>query len=159
MQSSTGSASLGAHLESRDAAPRSFPVTHEYTILVRARILAGGDQPDAEAIGWAAGTIMALGSDDEVRAISRGDSHFVDLGGAFVIPLAPGAEPRWPPDAALEIGGAADLAVLRDDPRPSGDHVPDPRVLTMAVIRGGAVESGALPGSHEHPSPVDDQRG
>ena len=151
MQRSTGSASLGARLESRDAVPRSFPVTHEYTILLRGRILAGGDPPEAAAIGWAAGTIIALGSDDEVRAISRGDSHFVDLGGAFVIPLAPGAEPRWPADAALEIGGAADLAVLRDDPRPSGDHAPDPRALTMAVIRGGVVESGALPGAPHHP--------
>lgn len=122
-------------------------MTHEYTILVGGRILTGADRPQASAIGWAAGTVIALGSEAEVRAISRGDSHFVDLAGAFVIPVAAGTEPRWPTDARLETGGPADLAVLRDDPRAAGDRGTTRAARPIAVIRGGELESGALPGT------------
>ena len=134
-------------------------MTHEYTILVRGRILAGGERPEAAGIGWAAGTVIALGSEAEMRAVSRGDSHFVDLAGAFVIPLARGADPGWPTNATLEIGAPADLVVLRDDPRRAGNTAWHLRALTIAVIRGGVVASGALPGPHDHLAPAEAQRG
>jgi len=61
--------------------------------------------------------VIALGSDDEVRGTSRGDSHVIDLRGASVVALGQGPDARWPPDATLEVGGRADLAVLANDPR------------------------------------------
>ena len=97
-------------------------MTHEYTLLVGATILPGGDLPACEAIAWAGDTVLALGSDAEVRAISRGDSHVLAFKGAFVVPLA----------APLEVGGPADLAVLAGDPRPGGAGG-EP----IAVFRGG----------------------
>jgi hypothetical protein len=82
-------------------------VTHEYTILTGATILPGGDRAPCEAIAWAHGTILALGLEAEVRAISRGDSQFLAYPGAFVVPLG----------ETLELGGPADLKVLAGDPR------------------------------------------
>jgi hypothetical protein len=112
-------------------------VTHEYTLLVGGRVIRGDDAPDATAIAWAADTILAIGSDDEVRAISRGDSHVVDLAGATVMPPESGT--------ALEPGGPADLAILADG-------------RAVAVVRGGRVVSGSLhdllvPGRHGPASP------
>jgi hypothetical protein len=98
-------------------------VTHEYTLLVGGTVLPGDGQPDVSAIAWAADIVIALGSDDQVRATSRGDSHVVDLGGAFVEPIEVGT---------LEVGGRADLSVR------VGDRV-------VAVVRGGRVVEGALP--------------
>jgi hypothetical protein len=112
-------------------------VTHEYTLLVGGIVIPGGAAPDAEAIAWAADTILALGPEAVVRAISRGDSHVVDLEGAFVVGLG---EP-------LEVGGPADLAVHDRDPRrPSGSRV-------RALFRGGRLVEGSLPGlaaDHDH---------
>ena len=87
-------------------------MTHEYTLLLGGTVITGGSGPDAEAIAWAADTVLALGSEMEVRSISRGDSHVVRIPGRFVVPLAPGANVTWPTDATLEMGGPADLAVL-----------------------------------------------
>ena len=115
-------------------------MTHEYTLLVGGIVLPRGGEPTVTAIAWAADTVLALGGDDEVRAISRGDSHVVDLGGAFVIPVGPDGEVRWPVDAKLEVGGPADLAVLRLDPRVTAG------VQALALIRGGRLVAGALPG-------------
>jgi predicted amidohydrolase YtcJ len=100
-------------------------VTHLYTLLLGGTVIPGGGQPDVSAIAWAGDIVIALGSDEDVRAISRGDSYFVDLRGAVVVPLE---------EATLEVGGPADLAVLSADPR-----------KTLAVVRGGRVVSGALP--------------
>jgi predicted amidohydrolase YtcJ len=114
-----------------------LPVTHEYTLLVGGTVIAGGSAPDAEAIAWAADTILALGSEAEVRAISRGDSHVLDLEGAFVVGL----------EAPLEVGGPADLAVHDRDPRRS------PADPARAVVRGGRLVEGLLPGlaaDHDH---------
>lgn len=117
-------------------------MTHEYTLLSGGRVIRGASQPDATAIAWAADTVLAIGTDEEVRAISRGDSHFVDLAGLTVVPLTADGTVRWPSGGVLEIGGRADLAVLA-----RGDEAKaDPR--TIAVIRGGRVVSGALPGLH-----------
>jgi predicted amidohydrolase YtcJ len=69
-------------------------VTHRYTRLIGATHLSGRDEPDASAIAWAADTVIALGSDDDVRRTSRGDSHVIDLGGASVVPLGGGPDAR-----------------------------------------------------------------
>ena len=104
-------------------------MTHEYTLLVGATVLPGGGAPACEALAWAAGTVLALGTEAEVAAISRGDSHVMTFPGAFVVPL----------EEPLEVGGAADLAVYEDDPR---DGEPgDP----VAILRGGHV---MLAGGH-----------
>lgn len=109
-------------------------MTHEYTLLVGATVLPGGDAPACEALAWAAGTILALGSEAEIREISRGDSHVMELRGRFVVPL----------HGCLELGAPADIAVLEADPREA--HGPrDPRRL--AVIRGGHLVEGSLASS------------
>jgi len=92
-------------------------VTHHYTLLIQGTVISGRDEPDVSAIAWAGDTVIALGSDDDVRATSRGDSHVIDLMGACVVPLGAGPEAYWPPHGALEVGGRADLAVLPSDPR------------------------------------------
>ncbi len=112
-------------------------VTHEYTVLTGGLILPGADLHETTAMAWAGDTILAIGEDAEVRAISRGDSHFVDLRGATVIPLAAGSEPVWPTDATLEVGGPADLAVLTHDPRLAPLQV-------QAVVRSGRLVDGVL---------------
>ena len=115
-------------------------------------VISGGDEPDAAAIAWAEDTVIALGSDDDVRGISRGDSHVIDLGGASVVPLGAGADACWPTNARLEIGGRADLAVLASDPRRL-DARARKRLSALALIRGGRVVAGRLSrttgGSHD----------
>jgi predicted amidohydrolase YtcJ len=113
-------------------------VTHEYILLVGGTVLPGPHRADAEAIAWAHGVILAIGSTAEVLAISRGDSAVVDLAGACVVPLAR--------DATLDVGGSADLAILATDPRLSPESRPWPPSSATAVVRGGRVVSGALPG-------------
>jgi predicted amidohydrolase YtcJ len=119
-------------------------VTHRYTLLIRGTVISGRDEPDVSAIAWAADTVIALGNDDDVRRTSRGDSHVIDLRGASVVALGEGLDARWPPDATLEVGGRADLAVLASDPRqvdvPAGH-----RLAALALVRGGRVVAGRLP--------------
>ena len=116
-------------------------MTHEYTLLVGATVLPGGGRPPCTALAWAAGTILALGSDAEVRAVSRGDSQVIALPGRFVIPF----------DAPLEVGARADIVVLATDPRISasdhGSDAGDPRGALrtpVAVFRGGHVVEGSV---------------
>jgi predicted amidohydrolase YtcJ len=68
-------------------------MTHEYTLLVNGTVLTmdGASPADpigrrANAVAIAGDRILAVETDVEVRAISRGDSHVVDLGGRTVIP-------------------------------------------------------------------------
>jgi hypothetical protein len=124
-------------------------VTHEYTILTGGLVLPGGGAPACTAIAWADEIVLGFGPDHDVRAMSRGDSRFIDLRGAAVVPLGAEDSVRWPPEAALEIGGRADLAVLDGDPRDvraggldGGTGLP----RTLALIRGGRVVLGVLPG-------------
>ena len=105
-------------------------VTHQYLILTGGTVARGPDEPDATAIAWAEGTIIAIGSDDEVRSVSRGDSAFGDLAGAFVVPLAG--------DGSLEIGGPASFAIHERDPRAGTTGA------TRAVVRHGRVVAGTL---------------
>ena len=53
------------------------PVTHEYALLVGGLVLPGGTEPDATALAWAGGTVLAIGSDaddtvDLARRLARG---------------------------------------------------------------------------------------
>ncbi len=141
-------------------------MTHLYTLLVGGVVIPGRDEPPVSSIAWAADTVIALGSDADVAAISRGDSHLVDLGGASVIPLGDAAAAVWPAHARLEVGGRADLAVLRTAPR--GADAPEERRLpALALVRGGRVVAGRLPGGgtgqrsagRRRPDPVERRRG
>ena len=122
-------------------------MTHEYTLLLGGTVITGRSGPDVAAIAWAADTVLALGTEMEVRSISRGDSHVVRIPGRFVAPLAAGAGGAWPADATLELGGPADLVVLDRDPRVAaddggsdgGDSQP---VQVVAIVRAGRVETG-----------------
>jgi len=98
-------------------------VTHEYTLLFGATVLPGNGEPACEALAWAGGTILALGTEAEIHAVSRGDSHVMTFPGAFVVPL----------EQPLEVGGAADLVAYQRDPR-LGDPG-DP----VAILRAGHV--------------------
>lgn len=115
-------------------------------VLIRGTVITGRDEPDVTAIAWAADTVIALGSDDEVQGISRGDSHVIDLEGASVVALDDGADVHWPPEATLEVGGRADLAVLEGDPRLVDPQARD-RLPALALVRGGRVVAGRLPGT------------
>jgi pimeloyl-ACP methyl ester carboxylesterase len=118
-------------------------VTHEYTLLLGCTVITGRPGPDAAAIAWAADTVLALGSEMEVRSISRGDSHVVRFPGRFVVPLAPGADVAWPTDAILELGGPADLAVLDRDPRVAlADDGRSLEAHVIALVRAGHVVTG-----------------
>lgn len=122
-------------------------MTHRYTLLVGGTVILGAGKPDVSAIAWAEETVIALGSDDEVRGISRGDSHLVDLAGASVVPLGDGPDAHWPVDATLEVGGQADLAILEHDPR-RVDGAGGETLRTLAIVRGGCVVAGRLPGGY-----------
>lgn len=142
-------------------------MTHEYVIAVNGRI-PGADEggPVPTAIAWAADRILAVGSDDAVWAISRGDSTFIDLDGAILTP-AP-ADPAaadaavraaaaagapfdllgtlvsagvLEPGATLEAGAPADLAIWR---RGGPGHADDPleRLRIAALVREGAFTEG-----------------
>lgn len=151
-------------------------MTHEYVIALGGVILgARGDAtgsaraerpPFPTAIAWAADRVLAVGEDEPVSAISRGDSIFLDLAGCAVTPapsdplaaervlraaIAAG-RPFDPvavlasaglvaPDASLEPGSPADLAYWTADPRtvaPAG--AADLRIA--ALVRDGAFTAG-----------------
>jgi predicted amidohydrolase YtcJ len=149
-------------------------VTHEYVIALGGRILASPADPDAPpptAIAWAADRVLAVGSDADVRAISRGDSTFLDLGGCVVTPLpedvslaeealrqAIRADPSVDlvaalaaaglvdSDAGLEPGSPADLAVWNTDP---GSVPAAAGTRVIAEVRAGAFTEG-----DEHSGPL-----
>jgi hypothetical protein len=135
-------------------------VTHEYVIATGGRILAAAGErsttePASSAIAWTAGTILAIGADPVVRAISRGDSTFVDLAGALVTawsgvegPLLRAARAGCVVDGrdgamawlesllatagatGLEVGGTADLGFWRLDRRSD----PGPQVVSLRLV-------------------------
>ena len=62
-------------------------MTHEYVIAFAGHIRPDPNEAEPTAVGWAAEAILAVGSDEVVRSISRGDSTFLDLDGCVVTPL------------------------------------------------------------------------
>ena len=102
-------------------------MTHEYVIALHGVVRGAPDStPAPTAIAWAADRILAVGADATVRALSRGDSTFLDLDGCAVGPLDPGQ--------TLEPGAPADLAFWRagaDDTAPP-----------IATVRAGAFTEG-----------------
>jgi hypothetical protein len=158
-------------------------MTHAYVICVNGKV--DPREPDATesaaaqstAIAWAADHVLAVGTDDTVRAISRGDSTFLDLHGCVVTALP--AEPARAdavvrralrttsglgidvratlvdagllgPDATLEPGSPADLAFWDVLPGP-GDSNEPPEWGLLAIVRGGAFTHGD---EHRGPFPV-----
>lgn len=118
----SASASAGPICRRRSARSRRSSgsgdlVTHEYTLLVGGTVLPGMERPSVSAIAWAEGIVLALGTDEQVLDVSRGDSRVIELHGEFVVPIGVDDGATWPPTATLEIGGPADFAVLLDDPR------------------------------------------
>jgi hypothetical protein len=135
-------------------------MTHEYVIAVDGLVEPPSREGDsATAIGWAAGAILAVGSDEAVRAISRGDSTFLDLGGCVVTALpvdlaradavvrqmsTPGADigqrlmdlGLLGPEATLQPGSPADLAFWGPETDPAAPGAPIPWRL-VASVRGG----------------------
>jgi hypothetical protein len=144
-------------------------VTHEYVIALSGRILgsrADTDGPPPTAIAWAADRVLAVGSDTEVRAVSRGDSTFLDLRGCAVTPLprdvsraeevlrqailadrdvdvwaALAAAGLIDSDSVLEPGSPADLAVWSTD---SGlvEPAAAATMRVLAQVRAGAFTEG-----------------
>ena len=132
-------------------------MTHEYVIGLSVTVHSAlGTGEAATAVAWAADHVLAVGADDAVRAISRGDSTFLDLDGCVVTELptdptqadllvretAPTTAAHlgrlliaagWlDPGSGLETGSPADLAFWA--PRPSY-HL-------AAVVREGAFIEG-----------------
>ncbi len=142
-------------------------MTHEYVIALNGEVAPHVPGPDgiaATAVGWAAEAVLAVGSDEVVRRISRGDSTFLDLDGCVVTALPNDPERAdtiirattdpaldissllvreglLGPDPMLEPGSAADLAFWGLGPDPGA---PDGRVTMhlVAMVRGGAFTEG-----------------
>jgi len=112
-------------------------MSHEYTIATRGLVLGTGLTPDPTALAWADGTILAVGDDAAVRALSRGDSTFVDLAGRAV---SGGTDPDTAVDRLprLEPGSPADLLIWSSDPR----HLEPTDAASLSVV--GVVRGGRL---------------
>lgn len=158
-------------------------MTHEYVIALGGAILGASragreashaaghktrreDAPAPSAIGWAADRVLAVGSDEIVRAISRGDSTFLDISGRAVTPLpadTAGAERLLraavtagspfratevlqragllDPASVLEPGSPADLAFWSLDPETTAAAAAE-SLRIVAVVRAGAFTEG-----------------
>ncbi len=162
-------------------------MTHEYVIGLSGAVLArrsSGDRGRSgpaddrlpTALAWAGDRILAVGSDRDMRQISRGDSIFLDLDGCAVTTLpgdraalddveTRGADPdglaevltaagRLGPADALEPGSPADLAFWRpaavEGPGAGTGH----RWRVVAIVRAGAFTEG-----DEHRGPFGDAPG
>lgn len=118
-------------------------MTHEYTIATGGTVITAGATAPATAIAWAADTVLATGTDGEMRALSRGDSTFLDLGGAIV-------SASTPPGGPLATGDPADLDLRAPDGTRlarvvagSFDHA-DPRHGPLRPVRADG-SSGTIP--------------
>ena len=133
----------------------------------------------ATGIAWAADRVLAVGPDEVVRTISRGDSTFLDLGGCAVTaaPRDPRRAERLlqsavvggrPFDAlallaeaglldaptALEPGSPADLAFWSTDPAaPRADSAAPPADAAASLRIVALVQAGAFTEGDEHCGP------
>ena len=157
-------------------------MTHEYVIGLGGRIdLPGLDTGDTArtAIAWAADRVLAVGRDEVVCSVSRGDSTFLDLGGCVVTALPDdpvradtlvrqttreGARDvdlgallvgagLLAPDATLEPGSPADMAFWGAVPG-SGGPEGRPALRLVAIVREGVFTEG-----DEHRGPFPAARG
>jgi hypothetical protein len=157
-------------------------VTHEYVIGLGGRIEPHGFGPGdtaPTAIAWAADRVLAVGPDEAVRSMSRGDSTYLELSGWVVTALADDpvradalvreatfeGEPDvdlgalliaaglLDLDAVLEPGSPADMAFWGAGPGSSGPDGRPARRL-VAIVRDGAFTEG-----DEHRGPFSDARG
>lgn len=144
-------------------------MTHEYIIFVGGRVEPGRADPAAghpggvaTALAWAADRVLAVGPDEDVRSISRGDSTFLDLGGCVVTPLPdelaraealleaapqmPGTSQAGPGERLLEAGLIPEPGVL--EPGSPADlavwmALAGERTFRLAaVVRGGHFTEG-----------------
>ena len=149
-------------------------MTHEYVIAVNGKVgpLAPGVD-NATAVGWAAHAVLAVGPDAMVRAISRGDSTFVDLQGCVVTPLPTDLERavalvHEASDADVDIGALLmEMELLNEgtaiEPGSPADlacwNISEGSRRLVAVVRAGAFTEGdehygpfhppAAPSNHE----------
>jgi hypothetical protein len=147
-------------------------LTHEYVIALGGAVVGTGAAagpatgPAATAIAWAADRVLAVGPDDLVRMISRGDSTLLDVRGCAVT-----AAPRDVLDAerllrnavatgrAFDASGLLSEAGLLDSPTAPEPGSPadlafwsaDPEAMApgaaaslriVAVVRAGAFTEG-----------------
>jgi len=126
-------------------------MSHQYTIATRGVVLSTGLTPNPTALAWADGTVLAVGDDAAVRALSRGDSTFVDLAGRAV---SAGTDPDTAVDRLrgavasgaagtaadalprLEPGSPADLLIWSSDPRRL-EPADAASLSVVGVVRGG----------------------
>ncbi|TFG68936.1 MAG: hypothetical protein E4H24_02235 [Thermomicrobiales bacterium] len=143
-------------------------MTHEYIIALGGTVLGSGqtDGPVATAVGWAADRVLAVGSDEVVKTISRGDSTFIDVAGCAIsqAPRDSGAaelllramvttgrpfnsievlkEAGLFEDAEpLEVGAPADLAFWSAIPETLSTRSAT-TLRIMAIVRAGAFTEG-----------------
>ena len=112
-------------------------MTHEYVIALGGSVAGVAAATDAAptAIAWAADRVLAVGSDDVVRAISRGDSTFLDLAGAAVTAL--------PPDLpSAEAAVAIARGEVREDRQVRDERGSRPDRLHAAVIQATLERAG-----------------
>jgi hypothetical protein len=135
-------------------------MTHEYIIGLGGQVLPDREGTGATAVGWAADAILAVGSDERVRAISRGDSTFLDLGGCVVTPLpadldAAEALVRDTTDGSLDVGALLIGAGLLEptaglEPGSPADLAFWRAAALVAVLRAGHFTRGD---AHRGPFP------
>ena len=143
-------------------------MTHEYVIALGGKIEPGESDQNGirpTAIAWAADHVLAVGRDDVVRSISRGDSTFLDLGGRVVtaLPADPARAEALVREQALlktpdlDIAALLIEAELLDEDSALGPGSPaelafwDTGGGLVAVVRSGAFTEGD---EHRGPFPA-----
>ena len=123
-------------------------MTHLYTVATNGVVLGNSSSGTATALAWAGDTILAVGDDTTVRAVSRGDSTFVDLAGRAVSAGRDVAEAtqrmrevvrRGATDLSvgeLEPGSPADLLIWSHDPRQLAPGAAD-QLHVVGTVAGG----------------------
>ena len=147
-------------------------MTHEYVIAYHGSIEPRGDALTT-AIGWADEAVLAVGSDEVVRSISRGDSTFIDLDGCVVTAMPTdldraGELVRATTDRGLDVGRLLVSAGLLDPTSTLGPGSPADLAIwgpgldsagpegtiawqLVATVRGGHFTEGD---DHRGPFPV-----
>jgi hypothetical protein len=120
-------------------------MTHEYTIATGGTVVAPAGTVGAHptAIAWAADTVLAVGTDAEMRALSRGDSTFLGLSGATVSATDPAGGPLGTGDPADLDLRAPDGTLLARVIAGRFDH-PDPLHGPLPALRADGT-SGTIP--------------